>query len=212
MKIRNLLSGLFALLGMGAAAAGIYLSLHNMNASPVLLVQPEEAKAKVVSVLDAVCDGDYAQASLGMQGTPDLGVDRAAEGQVGNLIWNAFLDSISYELEGECYATDSGIAQNVVIRTLELNSVTEKLREHSQAMLAQRVEQAEDTSELYDENNEYREELVMEVLLEAAKQALAEDVRYVTWEIRLNLIYDNGQWWVLPEQELLRAISGGLVK
>jgi len=212
MKIRNMLSGLFALLGVGAAAAGIYLSLHNMNAAPRLLVQPEEAKAQVVSVMDAICEGDYALASLGMQGTPNLGMDRNAQGEVGDLIWNTFLDSISYELDGACYATDSGIAQNVVIRTLELNSVTENLRDRSQTLLAQRVEQAEDTSELYDENNEYREDLVMEVLLEATRQALEEDARYVTWNVRLNLVYENGQWWVLPEQELLRAISGGLVK
>ena len=207
-----MLSGLFALLGAGAAAAGIYLSLSNMHAAPVLLVQPEEAREQVVSVLDAVCDGNYALASLGMQGTPDLGVNRDAQGEVSNLIWDAFLDSITYELEGECYATDSGIAQNVVIRTLELDSVTARLRERSQTLLAQRVEQAEDTSELYDENNEYREDLVMDVLYEAAQQALQEDVRYVTREVRLNLVYENGQWWVLPETELLRAISGGLVK
>lgn len=212
MKLRNLVSGLFALLGIGAATAGIYLSLNNLNALPVLLVQPEEAKAKVVSVMDAVCEGDYALASGGMHGTPNLGMDRPAEGAVGDMIWNAFLDSISYELDGECYATDSGIAQDVVIRTLDMNSVTSQLRQRSQALLAQRVAEAEDTSELYDENNEYREDLVMDVLYEATEQALEEDAQYLTWEIHLNLIYDRGRWWVLPETELLRAISGGIVK
>ena len=212
MKIRNLLSALFALLGMGAAIAGIYLSLSSMHATPILLTQPGAAKAKVESVMDAISEGDYTAASLGIQGTPNLGVDRVAESAVGDLIWGAFLDSITYQLDGECYATDSGISQNVVIRTLEIASVTESLRDRSQTLLAQRVEEAEDTSELYDENNEYREDLVMDVLYAAAQQAIEEDARYVTWEIRLDLVYENNRWWVLPSMEFLQAISGGMVK
>lgn len=212
MKIRNLLSALFALLGMGAATAGIYLSLSSMHATPILLTQPGAAKAKVESVMDAISEGDYTAASLGIQGTPNLGVDRVAESAVGDLIWGAFLDSITYQLDGECYATDSGISQNVVIRTLEIASVTESLRDRSQTLLAQRVEEAEDTSELYDENNEYREDLVMDVLYAAAQQAIEEDARYVTWEIRLDLVYENNRWWVLPSMEFLQAISGGMVK
>lgn len=212
MKIRNLISGLFGLMGIGAAVAGICLSFHNMHADPVLLAQPEAARTRVEFVLDAVCEGDYVLASSGIQGTPNLGMDRPASGEVGDLIWNAFLDSITYELDGECYATDSGIAQNVVIRTMDISSVTAPLRDSSQALLAQRVAEAEDTSELYDEKGDYREDLVMSVLYEAAQLALEGDVQYLEWEVRLDLVYDNGQWWVLPETELLSAISGGIVK
>ena len=76
----------------------------------------------------------------------------------------------------------------------------------------QRVAEAEDPGEVYDENNDYREDLVMEVLQTAAREALQSDAREISWEITLNLVYENGQWWIMPEQTLLEAISGGILK
>ena len=212
MKMKKFLSGLFGLLGLCAAAAGIYLAFSNLNAEPVLVTQPEAAREQVVTVLDAVCTGDYSAAGTGMYGTPDLGVDREAADEVGVMIWDAFVDSLSYELQGECYAVDDGVAQKVAISCLNIDSVTATLRERSQALLEQRVAEAEDTSELYDGSGEYREDLVMDVLRQAARQALAEDAVYETVQVQVNLVYKNGQWWVVPDTALLNVISGGMVK
>ena len=210
-KIR-FFSVIFGLLGACAAALGIYLAIHNMNASPVLARQPEEAKHQVVSMLDALCRRDYDAVSAALYGTPDLGLSREAQDRVGQMVWDAFTGSVRYELVGEFYATDSGVAQNVVITGLEMGSVTENLKERSQKLLEQRVAEAEDPGEVYDENNDYREELVMEVLQTAAREALQSDAREISWEITLNLVYENGQWWIMPEQTLLEAISGGILK
>lgn len=212
MKKIKLFSGFFGLLGACAAAAGIYLAFSSMHASPVLLTPPEAAREQVEIVLDAVCAGDYAAAGREMYGTPDLGVDRDAADEVGILIWNAFVDSLSYELEGDCYATDSGVAQDVTITCLDIDSVTANLRERSQTLLEQRVANAEDTAEVYAEGGEYREDVVMAVLYEAAQQALEEDAAAETVQLQLNLVYSGEQWWVLPETGLLNVISGGLVQ
>jgi len=95
---------------------------------------------------------------------------------------------------------------------MDIGSVTDVQGERSQALLEARVEQAKDPSELYDENNNFREDLVMDVLYEAAQQALTQDAQEKTWEITVNLVYENGQWWVQPEAALLEAISGGILK
>lgn len=211
MKLTKMFSGFFGLLSVCAAAAGIYLAFTSMHASPVLLTPPEAAREQVEIVLDAVCEGDYVAAGSEMYGTPDLGVDRAAADDVGVLIWTAFVDSLSYTMEGDCYATDSGVAQDVTITCLDMDSVTVNLRERSQVLLEQRVANAVNASELYDENGEYREDLVMAVLYEAAQQALAEDAVNQTVELQLNLVYSEDRWWVLPETGLLNAISGGLL-
>lgn len=210
-KIR-FFSVIFGLLGTCAAVLGIYLALHNMDASPVLVQQPEEAKHQVVSMLDALCRQDYDTVSAALYGTPDLGMGREAQDAVGQLMWDAFAESVRYELVGEFYATDSGVAQNVVITGLELGSVTENLKDRSQKLLEERVAEAADPDEVYDENNDYREDFVMDVLQDAAREALKSDAREVSWEITLNLVYENGQWWIMPEQTLLEAISGGILK
>lgn len=204
-------SVVFGLLGACAAAAGIWLALNNRDASPVLVEQPAAAENQVVTMLDALCARDYDTVSATLYGTPELGLNRTAKDPVGELMWGAFADSVTYELDEEFYITDSGVARNVVITGLELESLTENLRERSQTLLEQRVAQAEDTSEIYDENNEYKEEFVMAVLYDAAQDALREDARTTVWELPLNLIYENGQWWIMLESALLEAISGGIL-
>lgn len=101
---------------------------------------------------------------------------------------------------------------DIQITAMDIDSVTVNLRQRAQTLLEQRIGQAKDTSEIYDENNEYREDFVMDALYDAAREALAEDAKTVSWEITLNLIYQEGQWWIMPEAKLLQAISGGILK
>lgn len=202
---------LLGLVGMCAAAAAIYLSMNYLNAQPMLLTPPDVARSKVIMLMNAVCDGDYEEASQSIYGTPSLGAEREAANEVGALIWAAFQDSISYELVGECYTTEQGLAQNVVVTCLDMTSVTEQLRERSQPMLEQRVAEAKNMDDIYDENNEYREDFVMDVLYDAASDALEENTRELTMELTINLSYQNGKWWVIADEALLDVISGGIL-
>jgi hypothetical protein len=67
-------------------------------------------------------------------------------------------------------------------------------------------------SEVYGPNNDYREDFVMAVLRDAVQEALAEDAKSTTVSITLELVYADSQWWVVPSDELIRAISGGIAK
>lgn len=209
--IKKLLSVIFIIVGILAAAAAVYLGMSYKDADPVLLAPPEDAKLQVIGMMDAVCEGDFASASTYMQGQPDLGVDREATDPVGVLIWNAFCDSMSYELVGECYGTEEGLAQDLTISCIDITSVTAVLKDRSQALLEQRVEEAEDLDEVYDENLQYREDFVMSVLYDAAAAALAEDATTMTAELTVNMIYQNETWWIIADRNLLDAISGGIL-
>lgn len=209
--IKKLLSLILAAAGIAAAAAGIHLGMTNIEADPVLLVPPEEAEQQVIGLMEAVCQGDYAAASTYLQGQPGLGVDREASDEVGVLIWNAMCDSMSYELVGECYATEDGLAQNVTMSYLDITSVTAVLKDRSLALLEQRVDEAEDLEDVYDEDLQYREDFVMDVLYDAATAALEEDATYVTTELTLNLSYQGDKWMIIGDKALLDAISGGIL-
>lgn len=139
---------------------------------------------------------------------PDLDADRKPADPVGELVWKAYVDSLDYALVGEVYATDTGLAQNVKFISLELPAVTQKLAQRAQILLQQGVEQADSISEIYDEKNAYKESFVARVMEEATRQALEEDVRYTYQILTLQLVCSEGQWWVLPDRALLRAISG----
>ena len=75
-------------------------------------------------------------------------------------------------------------------------------------LLNRRVEAAEDISEIYDEKNNYREDLILAVLQEATTIALKRDARYQETTIPIYLVFEQSQWWVQPSQELLNVLSG----
>ena len=209
--MKKILALFLVLIGLGTAIFAVFLGLQVRNDKPVLLTKPTEAKNTVIAMMDAVCQGDYEKASSCMGGTPSLGVDREAGSEVGILIWDAFRSSMSYELVGDCYSTDQGLAQDITITCLDISSVTDHLRERSQTLLEMRVAEAADVTEVYDENNDYREDVVMAVLLEAAEAALAEDARNMSVTLTVGLRYWDNQWWVVADEALLDAISGGVL-
>lgn len=209
-KITNIFSAIFAVLALAVAAFAVYLCFDRVDASPVLLTPAENAQSQAVRFLDAVCCGSYSDGEELLLGKPALGVDRPADEAVGVLVWDAFVDSLSYELKGECYVTDSGVAQDVELTCLDINATMIRLRQRSQAILAQLRQRAEDVSDLYDRDNNYREDVVMQVVYDAAQEALQEDAKTLTTTLTLNMIYLDGQWWIVPDDGLIRAISGGM--
>ncbi len=211
MKMKRLFAAIFALIGIFTAATAIYIAANFTDRDPQLLTPPTVARSKVVMMMNAVCAGDYEQASQTILGTPSLGVDRDAADETGAMIWEAFRESLSFELVGECYPTADGLAQNVLLTGLDIESVTVNLKDRSQTLLEQRVLDAEDISEIYDENNEYCEAFVLEVLHDAVQQALEEDATERTVELTVKLCYHDGSWWVVADNALLDAISGGIL-
>lgn len=206
-----IVSAALALTGAAVAYGTVYLCLNYSNELPMLLSPPDSARGQLETMLGRVCTGDYDGASQLILGTPDLGVTQEGQDALGIMLWNEFVTSMEYELVGECYTTEDGLAQDIEFRYMDLTSVTEKLRERSQALMEQRVQEAEDTAQIYDEDNNYREEFVMEVLNAAAEDALREDARQVTVSLTVNLKYQAGSWWVVADTALLDAISGGFL-
>lgn len=210
MKIARFFAVIFGIIGMVLLIGSIGLCLISLDAPVRMTETPAGAVECSENLLEAIENGDFAAAGNLMYGQPDLGVEHLPSEAGGAMIWDAFLNSISCEFKGDCYATDTGIARDASITVLDIPSVTEKLNTRAHALLTQRVENAVDMAELYDENNNFREDLVTEVLNEALAQALAEDAKTATWDVTVKLVSRDGQWWVVPDQALLTAITGGV--
>lgn len=209
MRICRFFSWIFAALAICLAALTLYICMRYTATEPMLLTPAGDARDRAVEMLDAICLGDYSGAEKILLGNPSLGADRQPEDPVGVLIWDAFVDSLSYELMGDCYATDSGVALDVCIHSLDISSVTASLSSRSHSLLEQRVAEAENVSLVYDANNQYREDVVMEVLFQAAQDSLAQDSRFTASLLTLNMVYRDGQWWIVPDNALTQAVSGG---
>lgn len=203
---------ILALIGIAVSYFTVNLCFDNLNSLPRLLMPVQEAIDTANLLMESVATGDYDTAGSLILGKPKLGVDRDPADIAGQLIWEAYSASYEYEMIGDCYATDSGMAQNVRVSFMDVKSATKNLRDRSQALLEDRVAQAKDVDEIYDKNNEYREDFVMDVLKDAVIDALEEDTERITMEFTLNLVYRDGTWMIVSDTNLMTAISGGIVK
>lgn len=204
------LSRLFGILGAVLAVVVLCICLMARDASPVLLSGGKDASAHAGAMLSRLCAGDYAGASAYLYGNPKLDADQERSSAVSQQIWEAFTNSLHYELVGDCYATTSGVAQNAKIQSLDIPSITGNLKLQTQSLLESRIENAENMSDVYDANYVYRQDFVDSVLRDAAAQAIAAGA-YTEREVTLNMVYEKGQWWVVPDQAFLNAISGGIL-
>lgn len=210
MKQRRFFEIFFGVLGVFLAALTIFASFHFLGCDPIMAKAPDTADECVDGFFAAVCSGDYEQAGQYLYGSAGLTSGANSDSETGRMLWTAFVNSMEYERVGQCYSCRTGVAMDIRLRCLDLDSVTARLKEYSGAILADRVAKAEDVSEIYDSDNNYREAFVMDVLREATELALEKDARTAEHTLTLNLVYDRGAWWILPDQALLRAISGGV--
>ena len=201
----------FALIGIVLLVASMLVCLLSLNAPAIMVGTPKAAQVCAQDMLDAVSEGDYTAASQYIYGQPQLGVDREPAEQTGQMLWMAYVDSFSYELTGGCYATPNGVALNAAITSLDISSVGNTLADRMEALLTARIEEQGEISEIYDENGDFQDSLIQEVLQIAFKDALEQDALITTQEVALNLTYQDGRWWIVPDQALLQAISGGVI-
>jgi len=208
MKIARFFAAIFACIGVVLLIGSMGFFLLNRNAEVRVLELPREAVACSDAFAQALKEGDLEGAAQLIYGQPDLGVDTVPADPESAVLWEAFRGSISFEYTGKCHAAQSGLTRAGSITTLDVASVTEKLPERAQSLVNQRIAAAENLTDIYDEQNNFREELVTQVLREALQQALAQDARTVTREVTLKLIKRDGRWWVMPDKALLQALSG----
>lgn len=192
------------------AVTALLICMTQRSAEPKLFGKAEGAEECARAMMACISQGDYAGASAYLYGTPSLGTEAQRETPAAELIWNAFVSSLECQSQGGCYATVSGVAQDFTVSSLDIPSLTQTLKEHSSAVLEARVEAAEDMSQVYDSDGQYREDFAESVLEEAAREAVAAG-NPVQRTVTVQLVYDRNQWWVVPDQALLSAISGGII-
>ena len=183
------------------AAAALVICLTKRGAEPVMVRYPQEAEECVGAMMDALCSGDFRQTSQYLYGTPTLGSGLGSDDEAAAQLWTAFTSSLR--------CTMGMNPKNIFI--LDIGQVLQTMKTTAPLLLEQQVAQAESMDEVYDADHEYREEFLRDVMCRAAAAAL-ETADTAAHTLTVNLTYHDGQWWVLPDQALLEAISGGILE
>ena len=208
MKIARFFSYIFACIGAVLLLGSMGFFLWNRNAPVRILELPQEAVACSDAFVQALNEGNLEAASQLMYGQPDLGVSTVPENPETALLWESFRDSIAVELKEEWTVEQGSFVRTCSITTLDVSVVVGKLREQVQTVLDQRIASAQNLAEIYDAQNNYREELIEQVIQEALQQVMTQNAESMTRDVTLKLVNRDGHWWVVPHQNLLQILTG----
>ena len=211
MKFGKMLAPVFAVLGLVLMIGTVGLCLSSLDAQPKGDI-PQEAMTCAEKTLLAISEGDFATAAAQMYGQPDLGLGETMT-QEAFAVWEIFRKGITCtvsNVSSDYYVSGSGFAVDTVLTVPKIASITDTLKDHTRELMNGRIAAAEEMADIYDDDHEFRQELVDEVLAEAMTLALSEEPETTTITTTLNLVYRDGQWWAVPEESLIKALSGGL--
>ena len=209
MKVSKLASAVFAVVGTVLLVGSIVTSFVAMN-SPTRAVKPtKEANDFARSVLSTLEDGDFSAVEGYLYGMPSLGLDREPAGEEGRLIWDAYRDSITVTAQEPCYGEGTNIYQTAQVSYMDIPQTLSRLDKRAGELLEEKLDAQEDHTALLGEDGQIPEKLKEELRRQALGEALAEP-KTVTARITFQLVEQDGQWWVLPDQAMLDILSGGL--
>lgn len=185
MNSRHFISKLLILLGIVMMLGTVCMAFGAVHAPVRILKSPKAAQERVYAMMDAVSNGDLEAASANIYGTPDFGTIPEQAGLTARLAWETYCKSLSYASQGEPRATDSGVSIEMNVRSLDVAAVS--------ADLSGRTIRREDADK---------------ALQEAFAEALESGSYFQEHQVAIELIYDRGQWWILPSEELTNVLSG----
>ena len=197
----------FASLLVVAAAVLFFCAADTSEA--LLLSEPADPAATVEEFFESVCAGDYtAAAAFCLGGLPEEAPP--AEGDAAAL-YAALRSHRSWEFSGASFVRGGRAYYEVAFTYPDAAALTEGLPEAVESALAVRVDEAGHSSDVYDENGAYREDVVLEVWNGVLSRRLEQAGDYtVTVTLPVVLLLDGHNWRIQCSDELLTALRGGL--
>lgn len=208
MKYAKFLSIFFAVIAVVMIAATAIGYICFRHEPPMIQTPIQEAEARTEMLMEAICSGDYAAAGESLHGKPELQWDQKTAAWLSTRLWQAYGESMSYTFSGPCYATESGIYRDVTITALDVPALSPKIQERFDLLLEPYLTVSRYDSEIYDENGVLLQEFTADILHQAVEQILLEENTSTDYQITLALTFQDGQWWVVPEQSLIDIIAG----
>ncbi len=211
MKLGKILAPVFAVLGLILMITTTGVCLMSLDAQPRGEV-PQEAADFAVAMLNDIAQGDFSAAAEKMYGTPDLGVDENLTEEAA-AVWKIFRTGIRCSIPAgteQHTVSGNGFAVEAEVSVPQIASITDSLTAHARDLMNERIAAAEEMADIYDENSEFRQDVIEEVMAQAMTLALQEEPEYQTFRTTLGLIREDDRWWVVPDDTLLKALSGGL--
>ena len=202
-RIRSCIAGIVVL---RLAALPVYFAVSSVSADPSVAKVPGSAREQTEALMAAVCEGRFEDVELLLSGVSDLGVEPLPEGTPESLLWDAWVESLSYEFSGDCYATRNGLARDVSVWGLDLQKTTQQIGAEAQLLARERIAALEEAGE----GGKLPESFADQLLYDATARVLERPLEQSSWQITLELEYEQDRWTIIPGPQLQALLSGQL--
>lgn len=153
--------------------------------------------------------GEYAEASALCR--PTLPAETLPQEADTAAVYNALCAGRRWQRSGEASRRGNRAEVRGTLTVLDPVALCEGMNADVNALLSDMVAEAALSSEIYNADGSYREEVVMEAWQRSLEQRLEHPETYETvFPLKLRLLYENGRWLVQPDEELMEALSGGV--
>ena len=202
-RIRSCIAGIAVLL---LAAVAVYFAVSSVSADPAVAKVPGSAREQTEALMAAICEGRFDDTEQLLSGVADLGVEPLPEGTPESLLWDAWVEGLSYEFSGDCYATRNGLARDVSVWGMDLQKTTQQIGAEAQLLARERIAELEEAGE----GGKLPESFAEQILYDATVRVLERPLEQGSWQITLELEYEQGRWAVIPSPQLQALLSGQL--
>lgn len=201
MKVARFFAVIFAVAGIVLMLGTCIVCFASVNSSVKITEYPDDAAACSEQLATALVNGDYGALEQLLYGKPNLGADDTSVSPGTALLWEAFRNHISFTYSANLYLLDSNLARDAMLTVPDVAAITEKLNARVRSLLE---EQNPDAAQA----GVYAPAAVELALQEALTQILREELPCVSHSVTIKFIHRDAQWWAVPDQTFLRAISG----
>ncbi|MBR3308097.1 MAG: phosphodiester glycosidase family protein [Lachnospiraceae bacterium] len=203
---QRMLSGVVS---AACSCAALFLCLLAYESRTLVFMPSEEPEASVERFFDTFLEGDRAAAEKEL--SKPLVVREADTSDVnGRLFAEALSDSFSWESLGECELQGTHAVSRVKISYLKCGDMTGDIH----GVITEELERLVSVlprKDVYDDNDNYRKEILEDTYTKAVRVCLADAKRYrESREVEIPLDYVEGRWVITPTEELSLALSGGI--
>lgn len=184
------------------AAAGLFFgSRYIMSKAP-------DVQQTTKDFLNAVCKGDWQAAEEIMPGfeAPEAGT--APESSAGQALYQVMTGSLGYSLEGEGWRNRLDAGQDVIISGLDMEKLEQGMNQEINQALEAMVNEAQRASDIYDEDNNFKPQVVEQAFNQVLNARLEALTPYLSQSnLSLELRYSRGKWHLQNADALTSVLT-----
>jgi len=193
------------------SALAILSSIVGMSAGTVYTKASGDPADTVKAFFDSVIAGDYATAYTYLNDYSSLGLENAPESENARLAYAALMDSYSYSVSGKASVNRLEATVPVRLRYLDLPSFEQSVASRTNDNLAEFVKN-NPISMVYDENDQYLPSVTEKAYADALTFVLDKaETYYSSVELNIKLEYADGQWRIMSDNALHKALAGNTI-